>query len=121
MLSTLVQRYHGVSDNQTAAFSGGKKESIGECPRCRSEVYEGQKSFYCSNKECSFCLWKNNRLLESQGKKMDKASAKKFLAKGKVHFKDLHSAKSGKSYEATIVMVDSGDGNVGFQMEFPKK
>lgn len=121
MLSTLVQRYHGVSDNQTAAFSGGKKESIGECPRCRSEVYEGQKSFYCSNKECSFCLWKNNRLLESQGKKMDKASAKKFLAKGKVHYKDLHSAKSGKSYEATIVMVDSGDGNVGFQMEFPKK
>lgn len=120
MLSSLVRKYHGEADNQ-AAFSGRDQESIGKCPRCGGAVYEGRKSFYCSDKDCGFCLWKNNRLLESQGKKMDKAAAKKFLAKGKVHYKDLRSAKTGKSYEASVVMADPGDGNVEFRMEFPKK
>ena len=39
-------------------------------------------------------LWKNDKFLASQGKKMDKAAAKKFLSKGKIHYKDLVSTKT---------------------------
>ena len=65
-------------------------------------------------------LWKNDHFLASQGKKMDLATAKKFIAKGKVRFKDLKSQRTGSVYEATIEMVTDREGKVQFQLHFPK-
>ena len=28
---------------------------------CGSDVYEGKQNFYCSNRQCDFALWKENR------------------------------------------------------------
>lgn len=62
------------------------------------ELMSGRKSkLYCSDRNCAFTLWKNDKFLASQGKKMDKAAAKKFLSKGKIHYKDLVSRKTGDS------------------------
>lgn len=119
MLKELISRYSGVSEKQKEQFSHGtKKESLGSCPRCGRPVYEGQKNFYCSDRKCQFALWKNDRFFESQGKKMDAGTVKKLLAKGKIHYKDLRSQKTGRTYEATIVMADSGEGYVKFNLEF---
>ena len=122
MLKELTSRYAGVSEKQKNQFSHGTdKKSMGNCPRCGSPVYEGQKNFYCSDRNCQFALWKNDKFFESQGKKMDAGTVKKLLSKGKVHYKDLLSKKTGKSYEATVVMADSGEGYVKFNLEFPQR
>ena len=122
MLKELSSRYSGVSEKQKEQFSHGtKKESLGSCPRCGRPVYEGQKNFYCSDRKCQFALWKNDRFFESQGKKMDAGTVKKLLAKGKIHYKDLRSQKTGRTYEATVVMADSGEGYVKFNLEFPQR
>ena len=122
MLKELISRYSGVSEKQKEQFSHGtKKESLGSCPRCGRPVYEGQKNFYCSDRKCQFALWKNDRFFESQGKKMDAGTVKKLLAKGKIHYKDLRSQKTGRTYEATVVMADSGEGYVKFNLEFSQR
>ena len=122
MLKELISRYSGVSEKQKEQFSHGtKKESLGSCPRCGRPVYEGQKNFYCSDRKCQFALWKNDRFFESQGKKMDALTVKILLAKGKIHYKDLRSQKTGRTYEATVVMADSGEGYVKFNLEFPQR
>ena len=122
MLKELISRYAGVSEKQKEQFSHGtKKESLGSCPRCGRPVYEGQKNFYCSDRKCQFALWKNDRFFESQGKKMDAGTVKKLLAKGKIHYKDLHSQKTGRTYEATVVMADFGEGYVKFNLEFSQR
>ena len=94
---------------------------MGKCPRCGADVREGKVNFYCSDRNCAFTLWKNDKFLASQGKKMDKATAKKFLKKGKVHYKDLVSKRTGKSYEATVEMVVDSEGKAQFNLHFPQR
>lgn len=52
---------------------------------------------------------------------MNTGVVKKLLSKGRVHYRDLHSRKTGKQYEATIVLADPGDGYVKFNLEFPQR
>ncbi|NCC45054.1 MAG: DNA topoisomerase III, partial [Clostridia bacterium] len=121
MIKDLVATYHAVADEKQTQFPIGEKHSLGTCPRCDSPVYEGKKNYYCSNRECKFALWKNDKFLESLGKKMDTGTVKKFLKSGRVTFKNLVSKKTGKSYQADIVLDDDKDGYVHFKMEFPNK
>ena len=122
LMQELVARYQGISEEKKGQFQGkAKGEVIGKCPRCGADVREGKVNFYCSDRNCAFTLWKNDKFLASQGKKMDKAAAKKFLSKGKIHYKDLVSRKTGRQYEATVEMVDPGEGNVQFNLIFPQR
>lgn len=70
-----------------------EKESMGTCPVCGSLVYEGKKNFYCGNRECNFCLWKENKYLQSMEKDMDARMAAELLKNGSVRVKDLYSRK----------------------------
>lgn len=56
----------------TFQFKSNKppKEEIGKCPKCQNSVYESEKNFYCSNRECSFALWKEDKFFKSQSKKL---------------------------------------------------
>ena len=103
----------------TKAFND--REVIGKCPRCGNNVYEGKLNFYCENKECEFTLWKKNKFWETKKKEITKAAAKALLSKGKVRVKDLYSEKTGKTYEADILLDDTGGKYVNFKMEFPEK
>lgn len=95
-------------------------DSVGTCPVCGSLVFESKKNFYCSNKECNFTLWKENRYLESMRKKLDKKMAASLLKNGRVHCKDLYSAKKQATFEADLIMQVK-DGRANFSLEFPKK
>ena len=58
---------NATTDKGKAAFTGGEeKPSVGKCPRCGSPVHEGKKNFYCSNRECAFTMWKNDRFFEER-------------------------------------------------------
>ena len=121
-MSLRMVPYQGISEEKKGQFQGkAKGEVIGKCPRCGADVREGKVNFYCSDRKCAFTLWKNDKFLASQGKKMDKVAAKKFLSKGKIHYKDLVSRKTGRQYEATVEMVDPGEGNVQFNLIFPQR
>ena len=37
-----------------------QREASGTCPRCGAAVCEGKKNFYCSDRACSFVMWKND-------------------------------------------------------------
>lgn len=93
---------------------------IGSCPLCGAEVYEGKKNFYCSDRECPFALWKENRYLSGMKKKVDKKMAGELLKTGRSHAKDLYSAKKDQTFEADIVMKTE-DGRVSFSLAFPER
>ena len=40
-----------------------EKVSLGKCPKCGGDVYEGEKNFYCSagRDKCDFSIWKEDR------------------------------------------------------------
>lgn len=95
-------------------------DSVGTCPVCGSLMFESKKNFYCSNKECNFTLWKENRYLESMRKKIDKKMAAGLLKNGRVHCKDLFSARKQDTFEADLVMQIK-DGRANFSLDFPKK
>ena len=96
------------------------KKEIGKCPICGGVVLEGKSKYFCSNKECSFALWKESKYLSSMKKTICRKMADDLLAKGKTHVKDFFSAKTGKTFEADLLMrVDNG--KVSFSLEFPQK
>lgn len=97
-----------------------EKEKIGICPVCKNPVYEGKRNFYCSNRECSFALWKENRYLSGMKKTVTKKMAEELLDQGRTFVKGLYSAKKDTTFDAHLLM-EIKDGRVNFSLEFPKK
>lgn len=121
MITALVHQYHGISEEEKNRFASMKKEKevIGTCLRCGKPVYESEKSFYCSNKECNFTIWKESKFLSSMKKKVTKPMAVSLLKSGKVNVKGLYSQKKDKTFDATLVLDDTGT-YVNFKLDFPK-
>ena len=119
MTVSLVKAYPFLSEAEAARFDTGK-ESIGKCPRCGSPVYVGKGNFYCSRKECSFCLWEDNKFFASKKKKLTKKIAKELLDKGWCRVTGLYTPKKPQLYDAIIKLDDSGGKYVSFKMEFDK-
>ncbi len=65
MARELVQTHAAALDGKKDLFRE-EKPSVGKCPRCGSPVHEGKKSYYCSNRECAFVMWKNDRFFEEE-------------------------------------------------------
>ena len=108
------------------------RPSVGTCPRCGRPVIEGKKGFGCSGyKEgCTFTIWKEgqygaHKVLAASKKKITATMVKNLLKNGKVLVKGLVSEKTGKTYDAYIVMQDTGKGvflNLSFDnVPKPKK
>ena len=119
MTASLVKAYPFLSDAEASRFETGK-ESIGKCPRCGSPVYVGKGNFYCSNKECSFCMWEDNKFFASKKKKLTKKIATELLDKGWCRVKGLYTPKKPQLYDAIIRLDDTGGKYVSFKMEFDK-
>ena len=97
-----------------------EKEVIGKCPVSGSDIFEGKQNFYCSNRQCDFALWKENRFLGSMEKNLDKKMAKELLAKACTHVKGLYSRKKDMKFDADLLLTLE-DGKPRFHLEFPKK
>ena len=97
-----------------------EKEVIGKCPVCGSDIFEGKQNFYCSNRQCDFALWKENRFLGSMEKNLDKKMAKELLNKACTHVKGLYSRKKDMKFDADLLLTLE-DGKPRFHLEFPKK
>ena len=119
MTSELVKAYPFLSDSEANRFDTGR-ESIGKCPRCGSPVYVGKGNYYCSNKECSFCMWEDNKFFSSKKKKLTKKIAAELLDKGWCRVTGLYTPKRPQLYDAVIRLDDTGGKYVSFKMEFDK-
>lgn len=119
MTSGLVKAYPFLSDAEANRFDSGR-ESIGKCPRCGSPVYVGKGNYYCSNRECSFCMWEDNKFFASKKKKLTKKIASELLDKGWCRVTGLYTPKRPQLYDAVIRLDDIGGKYVSFKMEFEK-
>ena len=91
---------------------------MGSCPVCGADVLDRPKGYFCSSKDCRFALWKDNRYFASIGKKLNASIAEKLITNGKVRLKGCKSAKTGKSFDAVLVMNTDEKGSVQFALEF---
>ena len=113
---------NATADKDKVAFTGGEeKPSIGKCPRCGSPVHEGRKNFYCSNRDCAFTMWKNDRFFEERKVTFTLKIAAALLKSAKINVKGLYSPKTGKTYDGTVVLADTGGKYVNYKIEIPKK
>lgn len=119
MTASLVKAYPFLSDAEASRFESGK-EIIGKCPRCGSPVYVGKGNYYCSSKECSFCMWEDNKFFSSKKKKLTKKIATELLDKGWCRVKGLYTPKKPQLYDAIIRLDDTGGKYVSFKMEFDR-
>lgn len=119
MVRGLVQSSHSVPES--SVLFAEETKSIGICPRCGSAVVERTKGFLCSNRACRFALWRQNPFFAAKKKELTAAIASTLLKEGRVFVKGLYSPKTGKTYDATIVLDDSGGQYVNFKLEFPQK
>ena len=119
MVQGLVQNSHPVPESSVLFTE--KTKSIGVCPRCGSAVVERPKGFLCSNRDCRFALWRQNPFFAAKKKELTAAIASALLKEGRAFVKGLYSPKTGKTYDAAIVLDDSGGQYVNFKLEFPQK
>jgi DNA topoisomerase-3 len=118
MIRDMVENYECVSGADVLLPPKGAV--VGNCPACGAEVLDKPKGYFCSNKECRFALWKSNRYFDSIGKKLTASIAEKLLVNGKVRLKGCKSARTGKTYDATLVMNTDEKGKAQFSLEFEK-
>ena len=119
MTSELVKAYPFLSEAEASRFDSGR-ETIGKCPRCGSPVYVGKGNYYCSNKDCSFCMWEDNKFFSSKKKKLTKKIAAELLEKGWCRVTGLYTPKRPQLYDAVIRLDDAGGKYVSFKMEFDR-
>lgn len=108
-----------ISEEERRRFQTAR-EVIGKCPVCGCDVFEGKQNFYCSNRQCDFALWKENRFLGSMEKNLDKKMARELLDKACTHVKGLYSKKKDMKFDADLLLTLE-DGKPRFHLEFPKK
>ena len=98
-----------------------EKTVIGLCPRCKSPVYEGKKNYYCSNRDCLFSMWKNDRFFDDRKITFTPKIASALLKDKKVKVKDIYSHKTGKTYDGNVVLCDTKDKYVNYRIEIERK
>lgn len=117
MTGALVRTYE---PDKSAVFPSGR-EVVGVCPRCGGHVTESKKSFSCENRACGFVLWKDNRFFAAKKKELTRKIAAALLKDGRAELPGCHSEKTGKTYDAVVVLDDTGGQYVGFKLEFSDK
>ena len=120
MVREIVSTYSCISEDGKKLFAP-EKEVIGTCPRCGQPVYEGKKNFACSDRSCGFVLWKNDRFWTSRKKELTKKMATDLLKKGRTNVKEMWSEKKQSTYDAAVILDDTGDKYINFKLEFPKR
>ena len=116
MMQELIKTYSCISEDKQKLFQT-ERIAIGTCPRCGEAVYEGRKNYYCGNRACQFVMWKNDRFFEERRKAFTPKIAAALLKDGKAKVKGLYSMKTGKTYDGTVLLADTGGKYVNYRVE----
>lgn len=123
-MSRALVKEHTASEERFASLfpdaKGKAHEAVGVCPRCGAPVYEGKRDS---------SVITGNALLPS-GKTINSFPVRKIHYKicgggsfergPRFHVRALQR-KTGKTYDAVVILDDTGDKYVNFKLEFPAK
>ena len=118
MVNELVKTYSVIKGAEVLFPSG--RDVVGKCPRCGGDVTESKKGFFCETNDCRFGLWRDNKFLTGKKITLSKKMAAALLRDGEIFVKGIFSEKTGKSYDATLVLNDDGVKTV-YSLDFGKK
>ena len=107
MIAALTANYQAVKGAEVLFPSG--RDVIGKCPRCGGDVTESKKGFFCENTDCRFGMWRDNKFFTLRHVMLTKAQAAGMLKDGRVFIKGMYSEKTGKTYDAWVVLDDNGE------------
>lgn len=115
MITDLVNTYDVLKGAETLMTTN---EVVGNCPHCGSEVVEREKGWMCRNRECRFVLWKDNAYFKRIGKNLTKQMVAKLLREKQIRLKDCKSQRTGKNFNAIVLLDVEKDGRPFFTMDF---
>ncbi len=116
MMKSLVNQYANTPNSPVKAANGAPV--VGTCPHCGSEVAEREKGWFCTSRECRFVIWKDNAFFNRLGKRPTRQVVDKLLRDGRARLKDCKSQRTGKTYNASVLMTTEADGRAKFSLEF---
>ena len=116
MMKNLVSQYADTPNAPAKAASGAPV--VGTCPHCGSDVAEREKGWFCTSRECRFVIWKDNAFFNRLGKRPTRQVVDKLLRDGRARLKDCKSQRTGKTYNASVLMTTEADGRAKFSLEF---
>ena len=117
MVCELVKTYKTVLGADVLFPSG--RAVVGKCPRCGSDVTESKKGYFCERRSCKFGLWRDNRFLAAKKISLTKKMASSLLTQGRAYASGVYSEKTGKTYDAFIVLEDDG-ARSSYKLDFTK-
>ena len=117
LVSSLVRECAPVEGAETLFPSG--RPVVGKCPRCGADVTESKNGYFCERRSCKFGLWRDNRFLTAKKISLTKKMASSLLADGRTYASGIYSEKTGKTYDAFIVLEDDGTKS-SYRLEFGK-
>lgn len=121
MITGLIKNYEAVKGADTLIPSRKKSgKVIGSCPSCGNDIAEMQKGWFCTNKSCRFAIWKDNNYFKKLGKKMTPQLAEQLIRKGSAPLKNCRSERTGRTYNATVVVTPGQNGEAVFSLQFDK-
>ena len=118
MVQTLVSEYQPVPGAEVLFPSG--REVVGNCPRCGSDVTESKKGFFCEKSDCKFGLWRDNKFLSAKRISLTKLDVTALLKSGRVYIKNIYSEKTGKTFDADLLLDDNGERTV-YRFDFGRE
>ena len=118
MVQTLVSEYQPVPGAEVLFPSG--REVVGNCPRCGSDVTESKKGFFCEKSNCRFGLWRDNKFLSAKRISLTKLDVTALLKSGRVHIKNIYSERTGKTFDAELLLDDNGERTV-YRFDFGRE
>lgn len=118
MLQNLTKNYRVIRGAEVLFPSG--REVIGKCPRCGSDVTESRKGYFCESNECRFGLWRDNKFLNAKRINLTRKNAEELLKGGKTYIKNIYSEKTGKNFDADLLLDDNGERTV-YRFDFSRE
>ena len=118
MLRELAATYQVVKG--TEYLFSPPREAVGRCPRCGGEVTESQKGFFCQSETCRFAIWKDSKWWSAKKKQPTKSIVAALLKDGRARLTGCYSEKTGKTYDADVLLEDTGE-YVNFKLDFGQR
>lgn len=115
MITDLTTTYEVMKGAETLMRSN---TVIGSCPHCGSEVIDREKGWMCKNRECRFVIWKDNAYFKRIGKTLTTQMAARLIHDKRLRLKECKSQRTGKAFNAIVIMGTEKDGRPTFTLEF---
>lgn len=91
-----------------------------ETAALRQRCYGKQKGLLLRKSDCKFGLWRDNKFLSAKRISLTKLDVTALLKSGRVYIKNIYSEKTGKTFDADLLLDDNGERTV-YRFDFGRE